>query len=746
MFKIMIKIIVIALLALSVPIQTKAETQDMKPLIVIDAGHGGKYAGTLGYSGTKTGYYEEHANLELSLRLRDVLQAHGYEVKMTRTTDSHFSSTSNAEDLKARTKLANSMVDGRNDNSIFISVHHNATSTPTYSGYETYYYNANYIDSDYPPDPLQIKYSPESLRLAQLTHKSVIDSKANTEGRGIVHQSFYITRNSQVPAILAEVDYMSNPIAEKKLKTAEFQQGIANAIANGVDKFFSIFEVKNHLGETIKTFNSKEEALSFAKTQTNVSVFDKKTGKIIFDNTAFDYHAYHTSIDLAQTKFLTEQEAINYVSQYRNTRVVHHPTGEIRWSNYIVKKYEVLDENQQVIERHYQRDLAKTSASSLPKATLKNSQTDLTLWSSVIPQAFEVRHKDKGTIKAFYDKTLALNYAALWPGTSVYDTTTSENVYTNPTEITPKQISQTLSGETRYLTAIKVSESLYPSGFSSNKSQKTVVLATADQYADALSAGPLAMHNGNAPILLNPSGKLNTAVLAEIKRLAANHIILVGGENALSGNIVNELKTEIPNVIVERLAGETRYETNAVINRALPAANGVFIASGSNFPDALTATSIAVTQGWNIVLSNGQTYTDAINEEVYSKPTVIVGGESVISTELEEKVRVRSGSDNVTRLAGDDRYGTNAAVIEHFSETFMSPDFIVSTGTNYPDALVSSTLSGKHNAPLFLVGNSISDTLRPTLTSYLAQRITKTSIYTGGIVPQVVKTEIDQMK
>ena len=741
-----IKVICVALFVLSIPAQSEAAEVSTKPLIVIDPGHGGMYSGTSGYSGSTTGYYEKKANLEVSLRLRSVLQSRGYEVKMTRSTDKHFSSVSSSEDLKARTKLSNTMVAGRNDNSIFVSVHHNASSSPLSKGYETYYYNKDYLDPDYPPDPMQVKYSRESGRLAQTTHQSVISSGANSEGRGIIHNSLYVTRNAQVPSILSEVEYMSNPTAEKKVKTATFQQGIAVAIANGVDKYFKIFQVKNEQGTVIKTFTSKSEALTYAGTQQNVTVFDKRAGAIIFDNTSQDYQAYHTSVELNKRNFSTEKEAIAYAANYSNTRVVHHPTGEIKWSNYLPKKYSVLDPNQNIVEQEYQRTVAREVAESLPKATLENTETKSTLWSSVLPQSFEVRHKVKGTLKSFYDKTLAQNYAALWPGTTVYDTSTKTVTYTNPVQITPNKVSKTVSGTTRYLTAIEVSKSLYPSGFSSSKSQKTVVLATAFGYADALSAGPLAMYYDNAPILLNPVDKLNTDVLNEIKRLKSTKVVLVGGEVALSANVVNQLKKAIPTIVIERVSGETRYETNEVINSKLPKPKGIFIASGTNFPDALSATSIAVMQGWHVVLSNGTSYTDAINDQVYSKPTVIVGGKTVVSTGLEEKIKVQAGADNVTRLAGIDRYGTNAALIKHFTDTLKSPTIVVSTGTNYPDALVSSSLSGKYQAPLFIVGKSISETLRPTLTSYLAERVTSTSLYSGGVVPNAVKAEIDKLK
>lgn len=738
---------VVAILALMIPVQTQAETTVMKPLVVIDPGHGGKYSGTSGYSGSKTGYYEERANLEVSLRLRSLLVARGYEVFMTRTEDVHFSSTSAADDLKARTELSNANVKGRNDNSVFISIHHNASTSPFTTGYSTFYFDSKQEDPNYKPDPLQIIYSPESYRLAKMTHESVINSKANTEfGQGIMHKSFYVTRNAQIPAILAEVEFMSNPTAESKVKTAQFQQGIATALANGIDKYFGIFEVKTYKDVIVKSFTTKDQAVAFAKTQGNVLVFDKKAGKSIFDNIVYDYRAYDAADQLAQTKFVTEKDAIAFASKYNNTRVVHHPTGEVKWSNHMTKKYSVIDENQKLVDKHYQVDMAEESATSVSKATLMNTENNLTLWSSIVPQSFEVRHKERGTLKSFYDKATAQSYSTLWPGTTVYDKSTKKVIYTNPTITTPKAVSQTLSASTRYFTAIEISKSLYPKGFEATKAQKTVVMTTAFGYADALSAGPLAMHNGNAPILLNSETKLNSEVLAEIKRLRANKVILVGGENVLSAKVVDQLKAALPKVSIERLAGKTRYDTNAIVNSKLPDAKGIFIVNGTKYPDALSATSIAVTQGWHIVLTNGSTYTKSIDEQIFAKQTVIVGGTSVISNNLEENIKQRAGSDYVNRVAGATRYGTNAALIEHFSEIFTSPTFVVSTGKKYPDGLVSSSLSGRYNAPLFLVGDSISSELKPAMTNYLAERVTTKSIYTGGIVPTAVKKEIDLLK
>ncbi|MFP3422538.1 N-acetylmuramoyl-L-alanine amidase, partial [Bacillus sp. SIMBA_161] len=86
-----------------------------------------------------------------------------FTVLMTRTNDAQFSRISSGQDLVERMKVANGMIaSGNNDNTVFISVHHNATSSPTYGGYETYYFNNNYASSSYPPSTLQRHYSPES--------------------------------------------------------------------------------------------------------------------------------------------------------------------------------------------------------------------------------------------------------------------------------------------------------------------------------------------------------------------------------------------------------------------------------------------------------------------------------------------------------------------------------------------------------------------------------------------------------
>ena len=65
-----LSLLIMGLILCFLPYKANAE-EELKPLVIIDPGHGGKYSGTAGYSGSKTGYYEKHANIEVSLKLRN---------------------------------------------------------------------------------------------------------------------------------------------------------------------------------------------------------------------------------------------------------------------------------------------------------------------------------------------------------------------------------------------------------------------------------------------------------------------------------------------------------------------------------------------------------------------------------------------------------------------------------------------------------------------------------------------------
>ncbi len=749
------KLLFVLLLLLAIGMGTGTASAAGKPTVILDPGHGGTYGGTAGYSGNRTGYYEKHANLEVSLKLKSELEKRGFTVLMTRTNDAQFSRISSGQDLVERMKVANGMIaSGNNDNTVFISVHHNATSSPTYGGYETYYFNNNYASSSYPPSTLQRHYSPESGRLATKTHNAVINSGVK-EGRGIVANSLYVTRTANMPSVLLEVGYMSNPTEEAMIKQSWFQQKIAANVAKGVDDFFDVYVVNDKNGKALKHYTSKTDAQNYSKTISGSYVTYKKTGEVdgaakpdpIPVDRPLVYGIYHPSVKMKNNLFATEQEAIAEAKKWKNTRVVHTTTGIVHWSNYLDEKFVVLDSGDKEVTRFYQEEAAIAYAGKLPKASVIDDSTleDDIVWSNFKRKNFIVRSKDKGEMVHLYNREEARDYARNWPNSELFDVWAQKVIYTNTDKTKYSYTPQNIEGADRLKTAVAVSKLLYPNGFESSKSDKTVVLATSGQYADALSAGPLAAHYGNAPILLSRAETLSADVEQELKRLKAKRVILVGGTAALSSSVESKLKSM--GMSTERLSGATRYETNEKINAKLPSADGVFVTAGDNYPDALTAASVAVVKEWPIVLVREGLDVPNSLKTAFGDEVVIIGGTSAVPASLETAVKREIGADGVRRLSGKTRYETGTAAIDFFAKEFASNRLIVSTGTNYPDALVSSAVSARYDAPLFLVpDDSMPSALTQSLTQHSTEKLINRTYYIGGAINPSVKTTINAMQ
>ena len=237
-------------------------------------------------------------------------------------------------------------------------------------------------------------------------------------------------------------------------------------------------------------------------------------------------------------------------------------------------------------------------------------------------------------------------------------------------------------------------------------SATTVVLARADDYADALTGGPLAVHL-DAPLLLSAREALSAAARDEIERLGATQAVLLGGEAALSAEVERDL--EALGVTVRRVAGVNRFATAAAVAGELPATDEVLIAEGDDpvpsrgFPDALSAAGLGSAQGLPILL----VVTDTLPAETAaaldaSVDATIVGGSSAVSEEVAAAVDERV--DAVVRLAGATRYGTSAAVAQEALARGITPDVVwVATGDDFPDGLVAGAAAGRDDGLLLLV-------------------------------------------
>jgi len=260
-------------------------------------------------------------------------------------------------------------------------------------------------------------------------------------------------------------------------------------------------------------------------------------------------------------------------------------------------------------------------------------------------------------------------------------------------------------GTTRIETAIRISQEGW-------NEANTVLLARYDDFPDSLVAVPLSKRY-DAPILLTPSRGLDEGVLAEIKRLNAQHVILLGGTGVMGNPVTKALEKE--GLTWERIGGADRYETAVMVAERLGGNGQVILTSGENFPDALAIGPYAGMTETPLLLTKANGLPEAtrlkleelgayrLNQESESVTrTTVIGGEKAVSPE------VVAGLTGMTRISGDNRYDT-AAKVFWFTQEEFGPDFasenqrtFLVTGENFPDALVTGALAVKENAYLFM--------------------------------------------
>ncbi|NFP92631.1 cell wall-binding repeat-containing protein [Clostridium sporogenes] len=302
---------------------------------------------------------------------------------------------------------------------------------------------------------------------------------------------------------------------------------------------------------------------------------------------------------------------------------------------------------------------------------------------------------------------------------------TNSNVYAKPN-------SHRLAGKDRYKTSIAIAKEGW-------QSSNYAILATGGNFPDALSAAPLAKKY-NAPILLTQQQNLNDDVKSELERLSVKNVFIIGSSGVISNDIEKELNSM--NIKTERIYGKDRYETSIEVAKKVGTNNGIIVATGENFPDALSIAPIAYKKSIPIILTQKnelpKNVKKFLNLNIYDK-SYIVGSDGVISNSVYNSLK------NPKRLYGADRYKTNIAIINEFKNELSLDKLYVATGRNYPDALTGSVLAGKTNSPILLVeGDTVNSSTLLFVKNNYSNINNVITLGSEGVVNDVVVKSVEE--
>ena len=317
-----------------------------------------------------------------------------------------------------------------------------------------------------------------------------------------------------------------------------------------------------------------------------------------------------------------------------------------------------------------------------------------------------------------------------------------------------------LSGSNTTATAVEVSKASYTE-------TSTVILATGTDFADALSAAPLAIQE-KAPILLTETDSIPQSTWDEIKRLNASKVIIIGGEEEISPSVATALRSI--GISVERISGSktfgTAVETAKRVREKSGITNKVIIVNGCYFADAVSIASYAAQQRDHISLAEDKAgvtdkavlehrcgFADTLSIGSYAaqqgipilltesnvlagetkdaliefgiKEVELIGDYSVVSQLIEDELKAIGIA--VARTYGSSRLGTSIEVAGKFFPD--SQKAIAASGLGFADALAAVPFAAKMNAPIVFVDR---DSLPTEISTYMTNSKIDSITMVGG--------------
>ncbi|MDF7806647.1 N-acetylmuramoyl-L-alanine amidase [Pontiellaceae bacterium B12219] len=203
----------------------------MPRLVVLDPGHGGNDPGA---SGSVTKIREKNVVLDISHRVRKLLEAKGVQVRMTRTGDTYPS-------LDSRTNLAYKL-----GADVFVSIHADGAASSSAHGVETFitsvagYDSSNFYGQAGDKDAQRNNTYDAMNAILGFSLQSNLVNMSKREDRGLRRARFSVIKKAPCPSALVECGFLTNPDEESLLNTASYRESVARGITNGILGYFTM--------------------------------------------------------------------------------------------------------------------------------------------------------------------------------------------------------------------------------------------------------------------------------------------------------------------------------------------------------------------------------------------------------------------------------------------------------------------------------------------------------------------------
>ncbi|WP_131105977.1 cell wall-binding repeat-containing protein [Ornithinimicrobium sufpigmenti] len=289
-------------------------------------------------------------------------------------------------------------------------------------------------------------------------------------------------------------------------------------------------------------------------------------------------------------------------------------------------------------------------------------------------------------------------------------------------------------GTNRYGTAAAVS-STYQAG------ADVVFLATGLDYPDALTGSALA-GSLDAPVLLTRTDALPNSTKAELKRLAPEHVVVLGGDGAVEDAVLAEAAA-LTGAAVDRLSGTNRYGTAAAVAAEFGATGErVFVAVGLDYPDALSAAARAGALDSPVLLVRPDEIPSATThalDDLAPSQITLLGGEGVVTKEVMDELADWAPT---TRVSGLNRWITSARL---FAEVASADTIYLASGQDWPDALAGGAKAASDDEPLLITReDGLPDAIEDAIVRLFPERV----VVLGGegAVADTVIKELEKLR